>query len=113
MNQLPDYFNMPSMQKIVRDIYAIVDPIDAHTDNSTPITNPAELRVTVIDPAVLKVEWSVDGAVVSGAAGQCFTPAGLAPGAHTVTARAYDDIDWVRGDRKDLEQSVSWNIVIQ
>ena len=43
MNQLPDYFNMPSMQKIVRDIYAIVDPIDAHTDNTSPIVNPAQL----------------------------------------------------------------------
>ena len=113
MNQLPDYFNMPSMQKMVRDIYAIVDPIDAHTDNTAPITNPAELVVSVIDPAVIKLEWSVDGAVVSPDGGQCFTPSGLAPGAHTITARAYDDTDWVRGDRADLEQSVSFDIVIQ
>jgi hypothetical protein len=113
MNQLPDYFNMPSMQKIVRDIYDIVDPIDAHTDNTSPIVNPTELVVSVIDPAVIKVEWSVDGAVVTANGGQCFTPSGLAPGSHTVTARAYDDIDWVRGDRSDLEQRVTWTVEVR
>jgi hypothetical protein len=113
MNQLPDYFNMPSMQKIVRDIYAIVDPIDAHTENSSPLTNPTELVVSVIDPAVIKVEWSVDGSVVTADGGQCFTPSNLGAGSHTVTARAYDDTDWVRGDRSELEQSVTWNVEIR
>jgi hypothetical protein len=112
MNQLPDYFNMPSMQKIVRDIYAIVDPIDAHTDNTSPISGATELRVSVIDPTLIKVEWSVDGRVINANGGQCFTPSGLASGTHTVTARAYDDTDWVRGDRSSLEQSVTFNVVI-
>ncbi len=113
MNQLPDYYNMPSMQKIVRDIYAIVDPIDSHTDNASPLTNPTQLVVSVIDPAVIKVDWSVDGTVVQANGGQCFTPSGLAPGSHTVIARAYDDTEWVRGDRNDLEQSVSWTVEIR
>jgi hypothetical protein len=112
MNQLPDYYNMPSMQKIVRDIYGIVDPIDAHTDNTSPLDNPTQLVVSVIDPAVIKVEWSVDGTVVAANGGQCFTPSGLAPGSHTVTARAYDDTPWVRGDRSALEQRVTWTVQI-
>jgi hypothetical protein len=113
MNQLPDYFNLPSMQKIVRDIYAIVDPIDAHTDNTSPLVAPVQLQVRVIDPAVIKVEWSVDGRVVSADGGQCFTPSGLTPGSHTVTARAYDDTPWVRGDRSPLEQTVTWSLEVR
>jgi hypothetical protein len=113
MNQLPDYFNLPSMQKIVRDIYAIVDPIDAHTDNTAPLVDPARLEVSVIDPDVIKVEWSVDGRVVTANGGQCFTPSGLGPGSHTVTARAYDDTEWVRGDRSALEQTVSFTVEVR
>jgi hypothetical protein len=113
MNQLPDPFNMPSIDKIVRDIYEIVDPIDEFTDNAAPLTDPTEIRVRLVDPAVLKVDWSVDGALVRENGGECFDAGTLASGEHTVTAHVYDDTPWVRSDRSQLEQTVSWTVSVR
>jgi hypothetical protein len=74
----------------------------------------------VIDPAVIKVEWSVDGGPVSAPddCGQSLDVGalGLASGSHTVTARAIDDTPWIPMDsphgREDLEQTVEWSIVV-
>lgn len=112
MNLLPDYFNMPSIQKMIHDFYEIVRPIDAHTDNASTLVDPAVLQVKVVDPEVLAIEWSVDGAIQTGETGPCFDVNALAPGEHTVEARAYDDTEWVRDDRADLEQTVSWAVVV-
>lgn len=112
MNQLPDYFNMPSIQKMIHDIYDIVDPIDAHTDNNETLINPAVLQVRVIDEAVLKIEWSVDEAL-SAEQGSCFDTSTLSAGSHVVTARVSDPTPWVRDARDDLEQSVSWTVEVR
>ncbi len=112
MNLLPRPFNMPSAEKIILDIYSIVAPIDAHTDNSAPLNNPGGLQVRVVDPEVIKVEWSVDGVVASTDGGECFVLADLPSGSHTVIARAYDDTPWVRRDAELLTQTVTWEVVI-
>lgn len=112
MNQLPDHFNMPSMQKIIHDIYQIARPLDAHTDNSEPLVDPMGLQVRVVDPDVVQLEWSVDGVVQEGVAESCFSTEALALGEHLVQVRAYDDTPWVRDDRSDLEQTVSWSVVM-
>jgi hypothetical protein len=44
--------------------------------------------------------------------GECFDAGTLASGSHSVTARAYDDTDWVRTSRTALEQTVSWTVAI-
>ncbi len=110
-----NYFNSISQEKIIRDLYAIVSPIDAHTSNHFTLTNPEKLEVFVIDPAVLKIDWSVDGEVVAAhAGGVAHIPAlGLAAGAHTISARVYDDTPLVRGNRSSLEQTVTWQIVVE
>jgi hypothetical protein len=114
MNMLWDssYFNAISRENAVRVIYDMIDPIDSSTPAST--TAPQVLEVKVIDPAVLKVDWSVDGAVVAANAGATFDVAarGLSAGSHDISARVYDDIDWVRGDRAELEQTVQWKIQV-
>ncbi len=112
MNLLPRPFNMPSAEKIILDIYSIVDPIDAHTDNSVPLTAPGGLQVRVVDPEVIQVEWSVDGVVAEAASGECFVMPELDAGTHTITARAYDDTPWVRRDEELLSQTVSWEVVV-
>jgi hypothetical protein len=114
MNMLWDssYFNAISRENAVRVIYDIVDPIDSSTPAST--TTPQVLEVKVIDPAVLKIDWSVDGEVVAANGGASFDVAarGLTAGSHDISARVYDDIDWVRGDRAELEQTVQWKIQV-
>ena len=112
MNQLPDYFNLPSQQKMIHDIYAIVRPIDAHTPNGATLVEPAVLQVRLVDPSVLKVEWIVDGTSLTSDGGECFDPATLPSGEHQVTARAYDDTPLVRDHRDDLEESVTWTVSI-
>ena len=116
MNLLWDsaYHNSISLENAVLSIYDIVDPIDSHTPEST--TSVGMLEARVIDPQVIKLEWSVDGQVLQGATGQTLDVAaqGLSSGAHTVQVRAYDDTPWVPmdspHDRSELEQTVAWTI---
>lgn len=112
MNLLPDYFNMPSIQKVIHDIYAVVDPIDAHTESDVPLSDPSALQVRVVDPEVIALSWSIDGAIVPGETGECFDLPDLEPGEHTIEVRAVDDTPWVRVGRGDLEQTVSWSVLI-
>jgi hypothetical protein len=113
MRTLGQPFNAVSREKIVHDIYALVDPLDGWLDNSTLVAgaNPL-LSVTVVDPAVISVQWLVDGSIVAGATGSTFHPVdfGVGIGIHTIVARAYDPTDWVRDDRSDLEQSITWSV---
>jgi hypothetical protein len=113
MNMLWDssYFNAISLEQAVRVIYKAVKPIDSST--ATTVTTPSELVVDVVDPAVIKLEWFVDEQKQA-ATGRSLDVPGLklASGMHTIRARAFDDTPWVRGDRKELEQSVSWTIQV-
>ena len=47
----------------------------------------------VVEPAVIDVDWSVDGTVVAAKGGPTFTLAGrgLTSGNHTIAAKAYDN----------------------
>ena len=112
MNQLPQPFNMPSIEKIILDIYSIVEPIDAHTDSSEPLIAPTSLQVRVVDTEILTIEWSVDGAVIAGESGECFVLPPLSTGEHEVSVRVVDGTEWVRRDRELLEQTVSWQLVV-
>jgi hypothetical protein len=112
MNLLPRPFNMPSVEKIILDIYAIVDPIDNHTDNSSPLQDPDVIQVRVIDPEVISLEWSVDGEIVAEAASECFAVPQLSSGSHTISVRAHDNTTWVRRNLEELEQTVSWEVVV-
>ena len=53
-------------------------------------TAPATLKVNVIDPLVINVDWDIDGKVTANG-GTTFSTASLAAGAHTITATAYDN----------------------
>jgi len=106
------YYNAISREQGVRILYEKIDPIDSSTPAGTSAVQT--LNVQVIDPAVIKLEWSVDGQVVASATSADFDVAaqGLPAGEHVIAARAYDDTDWVRGDRAELEQTVQWSITV-
>ncbi len=118
MNSLwaSSYYNSISLENAIHIIYETVDPIDSHTPEST--TTPGVLEVLVVDPAVIKIDWSVDGQVKAADGGQHFdvTAQGLASGSHEISARAYDDTPWVPADsphgHDDLEQTVTWTITV-
>jgi hypothetical protein len=54
------------------------------------VNNPTTLTVNVIDPAVINVDWTIDGmTTVNG--GPSFSTAALSSGTHMISAKAYDN----------------------
>ena len=51
------------------------------------------LKVNVIDPAVINVDWTVDGGTPKVNGGTTFDTSTLGAGSHTVSAKAYDNAD--------------------
>jgi hypothetical protein len=87
-------FNAVSREKMIMDIWRIIErPWDAVNPPAGAVTNPASLSITLIDPTVINVDWSVDGNVVAvnGGPNYAIGAAGLAAGSHMVTARMYDN----------------------
>ena len=116
-------FNSVSREKMIMDIWRAVTPIDETLPPAGKLDAAGMLQVRVIDPAVIAVDWSVDGNVVKQAGGETFDLAAqaLGTGSHTITAKAYDTagmeliryttgtqygrMNWARS-----QQTVSWTI---
>jgi Ca2+-binding RTX toxin-like protein len=112
MRSLSQPFDAISREQFILRIYDYVDPIDAHTDNSGWLVNTDFVSVDVIDPAVIKVRWSVDGKMIQdgGVYALDLSNQGYGLGTFAVTALAYDDTDWVRTNRDKLQETVSWTV---
>jgi len=111
MRSLGQPFDPIAQEAFVIGFYGYVDPLDSHDDNAGTRHDVQSLSVDVIDPAVIRVDWTVNGQTFVDV-GETFSfgAYGLGPGEYTVTARAYDPTDWVRGDRSQLEQTVTWTV---
>jgi hypothetical protein len=89
-------FNSVSREQIIFTIWRAVRPIDSTepaagtTAAPTTVSNPGTLVVNVVDPAVINVDWTVDG-TTSANAGTTFDTSVLAAGMHSVVAKAYDN----------------------
>ena len=123
-------FNSPSREKIVMDIWrAVQTPYDSTTPPAGAVTNPTSLTVNVIDPAVISVDWTVDGAVVLRNNPTLLLPSGmLAAGTHMVSARAYDNAGmdlvrqvpgttfyrqyWGSGAMGHSDKTVTWTVTV-
>jgi hypothetical protein len=113
MRSLSRPFDVVSREQIILEIYSLVDPMDAWTDNSQTLFDPV-LEVSVIDESVIGVEWFVNGVLVDGARATTFDPSdwGFALGQFSVTARSFDSTGWVLIDTDQLEQAVTWSVVM-
>jgi hypothetical protein len=112
MTALNQKFNAVSREKIIQDIYNLVDPLDSFLWASGTLVDPGPLWVDIVDPNVISIEWYVNDALVPGASGAAFrlTDYGYGPGLYDVVARAFDATDWVRVGKETLEQSVDWTV---
>jgi Ca2+-binding RTX toxin-like protein len=112
MRSLDQPFDAISREQFILRIYDYVDPIDAHTDNSAWLTNADSVFVDVIDPAVIKARWSVNGKTVQDGDVYEFalSDQGYGLGTFAITALAYDDTDWVRKDLDKLQETVTWTV---
>lgn len=120
MRSLNRPFDAVGREKIILDIYNFVTPLDSWLDNSTPLIDPNELFVNVIDDNVINLEWFVDGTLIPQVSGKTFNLSnfGYGVGDYVVSTRAFDPtafdpVDgWVRTNQSKLEQFVSWNVTI-
>jgi hypothetical protein len=112
-------FNALCREKIIQDIYKIVDPLDSYTGNTSTLTDPLRLDVAPVDDAVIDTQWFIDGALnaaVSGLNSLDIGSLNLGIGPHTISLRAYDPTGfdpvngWVRTRTDLLEQFVAWNV---
>jgi hypothetical protein len=83
-------FNSVSREQIVMSIWKKVRPIDSTEPAMGAVTNPGVIKVNVVDPAVINVDWDVDGAVTKNG-GTTFDTSSLPAGSHTIKATAYDN----------------------
>ena len=121
--------NAIAIQKIILDIYRMVRPMDDHTPNEELLIDPEAVAVKLIDPAVIKVDWLIDGQSVSESGSETLVLKDYlqAPGTYQITAHAYDEVvnhafsnnasphplDLVRRDLFLLQQTVFWEVEIR
>jgi hypothetical protein len=121
-NNVNTSFNSVSREKMIMDIWRFVTPIDSSEPPAGAVTGAASLKVNVIDPAVISVDWTVDGTTQSNA-GTSLGLAGLAAGSHTISAKAYDNAGqdlvrhvpgttWGRQNWARSAQTVTWTVTV-
>lgn len=123
MNGMHNVLDAVCQERAVHSIYEIVDPIDTSWPTTPDVTPDTVLRVNVIDPAVIRVAWRIDGELVGeGATLDLRTVPYVQTGRHVIEAIAFDEVithafsdndaphplDLVRRDVDGLSQSVSW-----
>ena len=86
-------FNSVSREQMIFSIWRAVRPVDSTDPPAGAVDNPTSLTVNVVDPAVISIDWSVDGNVIAASAGGRLniTAAALTAGTHTISAKAYDN----------------------
>lgn len=122
----PASFNAICREKIILDIYDIVNPLDGMMDTTIAYKNPEKIWIKVVDPEVLLVDWYVNGELVIEDGGQEIMVSDLVsePGEYIIKAHVYDEVikhtfsdnqnphplDLVRKDLDKLQTCVSWRI---
>jgi len=101
-------FNSVSREQIIFSIWRAVTPIDSTEPPAGAVTNPVALTVNVIDPAVINVDWTVDGTTTANG-GTTLSTASLSSGTHTISAKAYDNasMDLVKNRSSTCPPSVT------
>lgn len=99
MRSLNRPFNLPSIERMIVEIYRLVDPIDASSDPSVVYTGNETLFVTPMAPVghALDVQWSLDGTPIPGATGTTLDLGSLPLGAcsETVSVTVTDNTSLV------------------
>lgn len=125
-NRPPFSFNIVCREKIVHDIYNIVQPIDTLMDTTGQTTDPDSVWVQVIDPHVIHVDWYVNDELKKTDGGTSLSLSDIATdaGTYIIKAHVYDEcirhmysdnknpdtLDIVRKDTTKLVQDARWTV---
>ncbi|HTV20163.1 MAG TPA: M64 family metallopeptidase [Polyangiaceae bacterium] len=92
-NNVNTSFNSVSREQMIFSIWRAVRPVDSTDPPAGAVDNPTSLTVRVVDPAVIDIDWEIDGEIVAAKAGGQLNlaAAALAPGQHTIVAHTYDN----------------------
>ncbi|MDG0969090.1 MAG: M64 family metallopeptidase [Porticoccaceae bacterium] len=120
--------NAIAIEKIILDIYTLVDPIDSYTDNGEIIRDPKSISIEVIDSNVILTNWYIDDQLVLEKADNSIDIGNLisSAGSYQISVRAWDEVidhafsdnsnpsplDFVRKNLESLEQTITWSIVL-
>ena len=77
--------------------------------------NPRSLWIDVVDPAVIQIDWLIDGVRAANVQGERFDLGQLVPlgvGMYEITAIAEDPTEWVRIRRDELRQETTWKVTL-
>jgi len=121
MRSLGPPFEEVNVEQFVISIYKTVSPIDdASPPSATPLVPWTTFFVTPMQPIdhALSIQWSIDGAPISGATGAQFNPGNyvFVPGSHTVSVTVKDMTTRVRDEAARsmwMTESRSWPICLQ
>jgi hypothetical protein len=122
MRNLGRPFNLPSIEKLIIELYSIVEPIDDALPAGTYDANTT-LWVTPMQPLghALDVQWSIylDGfdQALPGETGWTFTPAtlDLPPGVYDISVEVSDQTTFVRNEAARMDFMTSgrgWQVVV-
>jgi len=99
-------------EALILEMYDDVSPLDDWKTNISSLVNPGDLWVETPDLSSINVDWLIDGEVVGEGKSLEVDSLGLGEGAYDITARAKDTTDWVRLDSDLIQDSVSWEVII-
>jgi hypothetical protein len=109
---------------MVMDFWRFVRPIDSLEPPEGAVTDATVLRVDVVDPEVVDVDWSVDGVLVEEDGGAEFDVSVMGAGTHEVTAFAFDNAgedlvryrdggqSYGRMNWERSQQEASWTVTV-
>jgi hypothetical protein len=114
MRVLGNPFDVVSREELILDMYRLIDPLDGWLANIDKLFNPGNLWVDAIDSTIIDTHWYVDGLAVANASGEQFNPLnfGYGPGTYDISARSFDNTDWVRRDLDLLRQDINWTVTL-
>lgn len=96
-------------------IHELVSPLESHSDNSSPLTDPASLNITVQQPAgaPLDIKWYQDNQEIESARGSTSWTPNLPAGSYSIWARVEDTTLMVRDDPNSLlKDAVNWDVTL-
>lgn len=114
MRNLGPPFDAVGREQLILGMYNYVYPLDAWLGTAGTLTDPASLWVDTVDPAIIHVDWYVDGSPVAVNGGEAFSlqSHGYGPGTYDVRSHAYDATGWVRLETTLTWQDVNWTVML-